>query len=179
MAGLSIYRLLHLLRREADLVKMNVTAIDLERERFIQIRYNAWGPTTGRMGSLNGQRRLHKHFSKDSHLYGSKEDVWQYHLKIKKKEKKISFSSRNDQTPWNRPKQIELTESGPTTFETVQNQNCYLVIHPEEIIHQDLGLWDLSLGLTREIHLATQTLANSAEDVSDSWSLFQSPISRA
>lgn len=93
MAVLSIYRLLHLLRREADLVKMNVTAIDLERERFIQIRYNAWGPTTGRMGSLNGQRRLHKQFSKDSHLYGSKEDVWQYHLKIRKKEKKYLFQA--------------------------------------------------------------------------------------
>ena len=37
MSGLGIYRLLPLLRREAELVKMNVTAADLQRDHSMMV----------------------------------------------------------------------------------------------------------------------------------------------
>lgn len=74
MAGLGMYRLLLLLRREAQLVELNVMAADLEREKSTvttqleQRLQDAWD------GYMDDDITISKFLRTVAHLYGPKDD---------------------------------------------------------------------------------------------------------
>ena len=77
MAGLGVYRLLPLLRREAQLVDLNVTAADLERDtstltKELELRLqDAWD------SYMDEALTTSKFLRTVAHLYGPKDDgMW-------------------------------------------------------------------------------------------------------
>ena len=83
---------------------------------------------------------------------------------------------------------IEFDQDWPTGFRDIQVWKCggrrrmddrplvYYKLIETTIIHQDLWLENLSLSLTRDVNLATQSSASSADEIRESGRTFQSLI---